>query len=105
VAEAQDLVDQRAQVTNTFIANWKRLSQATGQFANELDQAFLQGNKGACASVDRGITVKSAPEILVACNKDFDKVKNAGEEKFKELNEIAEGGEAPAEYVGHSRDR
>ena len=97
VAEAQDLVDQRSQVTNTFIADWKKLSQATNQYANALDQAFLQGNKGVCGDVDRGVATKTAPEVLVACNKNFDKAKNAVEEKLKELDDIAGGGagEAP----------
>lgn len=99
VAEAQDFVDQRSQVTNTFIADWKKLSQATNQYANQLDQAFLQGNRGVCGDVDRGVAAKTAPEVLVACNKSFDKAKNAVEEKLKELDDIAGGGtgESPAE--------
>src|SRR5436853_50465 len=48
VAEAQDLVDQRSQVTNTFIADWKKLGQATNGYATTLDQASLQGNKAVC---------------------------------------------------------
>src|SRR5947207_12285293 len=92
VAEAQELVDQRSQVTNTFIADWKKLSQATNQYANQLDQAFLQGNKGVCGDVDRGVQAKTAPEVLVGCNKNFDKAKNAVEEKLKELDDIAGGG-------------
>lgn len=91
VAEAQDLADQRAQVTNTFIADWKKLSQATNSYANELDQAFLQGNKGVCAAVDRGVQAKSAPEVLVSCNRNFDKAKNALEEKLKELDDLTGG--------------
>ena len=99
VAEAQDLVDQRSQVTNTFIADWKKLSQATNQYANQLDQAFLQGNRGVCGDVDRGVASKTAPEVLVSCNKNFDKAKNAVEEKLKELDDVAGGGsgESPAE--------
>jgi hypothetical protein len=94
VAEAQDLVEQRAQATNTFIADWKKLSQATTIYASALDQVFLQGNKTACATVDKGVLAKTAPEVLVSCNKSFDKAKNAVEEKLKELDEVAGGGEA-----------
>ncbi len=98
ITEAQDLVDQRAQVTNTFIADWKKLGQATNTYANSLDQAFLQGNKGACDAVDKGVQAKTAPEVLVSCNKNFDKAKNAVEEKLKELEDISGGGDgAPAE--------
>ena len=99
VAEAQDLVEQRAQVTNTFIADWKKLGLATNTYATALDQAFLQGNKGVCATVDKGVQAKTAPEVLVSCNKNFDRAKNALEEKLKELDEVASGGsgEAPAE--------
>ena len=99
VAEAQDLVEQRTQVTNTFISDWKKLSQTTNTYAAQLDQAFLQGNKGVCPAVDKGVQAKSAPEILVSCNKGFDKAKNAVEEKLKEMDDIAGGGTgaAPAE--------
>src|SRR5205814_4390003 len=45
VAEAQDLVDQRTQVTTAFIADWKKLSQATNNYATQPDQAFGQGHK------------------------------------------------------------
>ena len=92
VSEAQDLVEQRTQVTNTFIADWKKLGQATNAYATSLDQAFLQGNKSVCAVVDKGVQAKTAPEILVSCNKNFDKAKNAVEEKLKELDDVAGGG-------------
>jgi hypothetical protein len=99
VAEAQDLVEQRSQVTNTFIADWRKLSQATNGYATGLEQAFVQNNKGACAAVEKGVQAKTAPEVLVSCNKNFDKAKNAVEEKLKELDDLAGGGsgEAPAE--------
>ena len=93
VAEALDLVEQRSQVTTTFINDWKKLGQATNTYAGELDQAFLQGNKGACAQVDRGVQAKTAGEVLVGCNRGFDRAKNAVEEKLKELDEVAGGGE------------
>jgi hypothetical protein len=97
VAEAQDLVDQRSQVTNSFIAEWKKLGAATSTYANQLDQAFLQGNKGVYPMVDRGVQAKTPPEVLVSCNKNFDRAKNSVEEKLKELDELAAGGEAPGE--------
>ena len=100
VAEAQDLVEQRAQVTNTFIADWKKLGQATNAYANSLDQAFLQGNKAVCPAIEKGVQAKTAPEVLVSCNKNFDKAKNAVEEKLKDLDDVAGGGTgdaAPAE--------
>jgi hypothetical protein len=92
VAEAQDVVEQRTQVTNTYIADWKKLSQATTAYAGALDQAFLQGNKSACAAVDKGVQAKTAQDVQVACNKSFDKAKNAVEEKLKELDDVAGGG-------------
>jgi hypothetical protein len=92
VGEAQDLVEQRSQVTNTYIADWKKLSQATTAYAGALDQAYLQGNKSACAAVDKGVVAKTAQEVQVACNKNFDKAKNAVEEKLKDLDDIAGGG-------------
>ena len=97
VAEAQDLVDQRSQVTNTFITDWKKLGQATNTYASQLDQAFLQNNKGVCPAVDRGVAAKSAPEVLVSCSRGFERAKNAVEEKLKELDDLAAGGSSDAE--------
>jgi hypothetical protein len=93
VADAQDAVEQRSQVTNTFMSDWRKLTQSTNQYANQLDQAFLQGNKGACGEVEKGVSAKSAPEVLQSCNKNFDRAKNGVEEKLKELDEIAGGSE------------
>jgi len=97
VAEAQDLVEQRSQVTNTFIADWKKLGQATNSYASQLDQAFLQNNKGVCPAVDKGVSARSPPEVLVSCNRGFDRAKNAVEEKLKELDDLAGGGSGDAE--------
>ena len=96
MAEAQDAIEQRSQVTNTFISDWKKLGQATNTYATQVDQAFLQGNKGVCPALDKGIQAKGASEVLVSCNKGFDKAKNSVEEKLKELDDMASGG-APAE--------
>jgi hypothetical protein len=97
VAEAQDLIDQRTQVTNAFISDWKKLSQATNNYANQLDQASLQGNKAVFAEVERGVQAKTPPEVLVACNRNFDRARSALEDKLRELDEIAGGGGALAE--------
>ncbi|HEY4770022.1 MAG TPA: FHA domain-containing protein [Myxococcales bacterium] len=94
VAEAQDLIDQRTQVTGAFVADWKKLSQATNNYANQLDQAFLQGNKSASADVDRGVQAKSPVEVLADCNKKFAQRANASEDKLRELDEMVG---APAE--------
>jgi hypothetical protein len=72
VAETQDLVEQRSQVTNTFIADWKKLGQATNAYATQLDQVFLQGNKAVCAGIEKGVQAKSAQEVLISCNRSFD---------------------------------
>jgi hypothetical protein len=93
VTEAQDLVDQRAQVTGSFVADWRKLSQAEGNYANVLDQAFLQGNKAACADVERGVQARTPQEVLVSCNRNFDRARGAVEDKLKELDQLA-GGEA-----------
>jgi hypothetical protein len=97
VAEAQDLVDERAQVTGSFIADWRKLSQATANYANLLDQAFLQGNKAVCPDVERGVQARTAPEVLVACNRNFDRARANVEDKLKELDELAGGEGAAAE--------
>jgi hypothetical protein len=88
VAEAQDLIDQRTQVTGAFIADWRKLSQATNNYANQLDQAFLQGNKSAYADVDRGVQAKTPVEVLADCNKKFAQRANASEDKLRELDEM-----------------
>jgi hypothetical protein len=90
-AEAQELIDSRNQVTNTFIANWKKLSQSTGTFAGQVDQALVQGNKRLVAQVEKGVPGKTPAEILIACNKDLAKANAALEEKLKELEDAAGG--------------
>ncbi len=97
VAEAQDLVEERAQVTNSFIADWRKLSQATANYANLLDQAFLQGNKAVCADIDRGIQARTAAEVLVSCNRNFDRARGNLEDKLKDVAELAGGEGAAAE--------
>ena len=92
LAEAQDLAEQRSQVTTGYINDWKKLATATTQYSSALDQAFVQGNKGACGAVDKGVAAKTPAEIQVSCNKTFDKAKNALEEKLKDLDDIAGGG-------------
>ena len=82
-------------MTSTFIADWKKLSQATSSYANVADQAFVQGNKALYSEVDRGIAAKTAQEVLVNCNRNFDRAKNNVEDKLKELDDVAGG--APAE--------
>src|SRR5205823_6073925 len=83
----QDLVEQRTQVGQTFINDWKKLAQATATYANVLDQAFLQGNKGAYAAVDAGVAAKSPADVVVQCSKNFGKTRNAVEDKCKEMEE------------------
>jgi hypothetical protein len=97
VSEAQDLIEQRTQVTSSFIADWRKLSQATGNYANVLDQAFLQGNKAVCPDVDRGVQARTPAEVLAACNRNFDRARAAEQDKLKELDELAGGEGAPAE--------
>jgi hypothetical protein len=94
VAEAQELIEQRTQVTNAFITDWKKLSQATGNYANVLDQALVQGNKALYGEVDRGVQARTAQEVLVNCNRNFDRAKSAEQEKLKELEELAGGAAA-----------
>ena len=84
-------------MTTAFIADWKKLSQATNNYATQLDQAFVQGNKALYAEVDRGIQAKTAQDALISCTRNFDRAKGAVEDKLKELDEVAGGEGAPAE--------
>jgi pSer/pThr/pTyr-binding forkhead associated (FHA) protein len=90
-SEAQELIDSRNQVTNGFIANWKKLSQSTATFAGQLDQALLQGNKRLLSTLDKGVPGKTPAEIMVACNRDVAKTNAAVEEKLKDLEDAAGG--------------
>ncbi|HWE25196.1 MAG TPA: FHA domain-containing protein [Myxococcales bacterium] len=87
--EAQELIDSRTQATNAFIGSWKKLSQSTGTFAGQLDQALLQGNKRLLPQLEKGVPGKTAQDILVTCNKDVGKTNAAIEEKLRELEESA----------------
>jgi hypothetical protein len=85
--DAQEAIEARTQVTNTFIANWKKLSQATGAFAAQAEQALTQGNEALLPQLEKGVPGKTPAEVLVACNKDLAKANGAVEEKLKDLEE------------------
>jgi hypothetical protein len=89
IAEAQDLIDQRTQVTNVFISDWKKLAQATSAYADAAEQALVQGNRSACAALERGVQAKSPSDVLLSCNRNFDKARAAEDEKLKEVEELA----------------
>jgi len=91
VAEAQELIDQRSQVTSAFAADWKKLSGAASAYANEVEQAFVFGNKSSCPAVERGVNARSPSDVLISCNKGFDRAKNAVEESLKELDDLTGG--------------
>jgi hypothetical protein len=91
VAEAQELIDQRSQVASAFASDWKKLSGAASAYANEVEQAFVFGNKSSCAAVERGVNARSPSDVLISCNKGFDRAKNAVEDSLKELDELTGG--------------
>ncbi|MFL5370024.1 MAG: FHA domain-containing protein [Myxococcales bacterium] len=94
VAEAQELIDQRSQVAVAFSSDWKKLSAAANTYASDVEQAFVFGNKASCPAVDRGVQARSPSDVLISCNKGFDRAKNAVEDSLKELEELS-GGEVP----------
>jgi len=87
--DAQESIQARAQVTNTFIASWKKLSQATGAFAAQVEQALVEGNKALVPQLEKGVPGKTPAEVLVACNKDLARANAAVEEKLKDLEDAA----------------
>jgi uncharacterized protein YfiM (DUF2279 family) len=91
VAEAQELIDQRSQVSTAFSADWKKLSVAAAAYAGDVEQAFVFGNKASCPAVERGVNGKSPSDVLIACNKGFDRAKSAVEDNLKELDELTSG--------------
>src|SRR5438067_175163 len=95
LAEAQELIDQRSQVTSAFASDWKKLSGAASTYANEVEQAFVFGNKSSCPGVERGVSARSPSDVLISCNKGFDRAKNAVEDSLKELDEMTGGEAAP----------
>jgi len=95
VVEAQELIDARSQVTSGFISSWKKLSQATGGFAVQADQALLQGNRALLPQLEKGVPGKTPSEILIACNRELGRANAALEDKLKELEDVAGAGESP----------
>src|SRR5438128_760123 len=95
VVEAQELIDARSQVTSGFISGWKRLSQATGAFAVQADQALLQGNRALLPQLEKGVAGKTPGEILIGCNRELGRANAALEDKLKELEDAAGGAESP----------
>jgi len=94
VLEALDtVVDQRAQVTSSFISDWKRLGQATTDYASSLERAFVHGDKAACAEVDKGIAAPAPREIIEACKGRRTAARAAVDEKLKDLDALSAGAE------------
>jgi hypothetical protein len=89
IAEAQDLIDQRTQVTNVFISDWKKLAQATSAYADAAEQALVHGSRSACAALERGVQAKSPSDVLLSCNRNFDRARAAEDGKLKELEDLA----------------
>lgn len=92
VSEAQELVEARSQVADAFIADLRKLSVATNQYAGLLDEAFLQGSKGVCAEIEKGVQAKGAPDVMSACTKNFDSATRSMEDNLKDLERIASTG-------------
>jgi len=91
VAEAQELIDQRSQVSSAFASDWKKLSSAATAYANDVEQAFVFGNKSSCPAVERGVNARAPSDVLISCNKGFDRARNAVEDSLKELDELTAG--------------
>jgi hypothetical protein len=92
VAEAQELIDQRSQVTSAFASDWKKLSTAANAYSNEVEQAFVFGDKSNCPTVERGVNARAPSDVLISCNKGFDRARNAVEDSLKELDDLTSGG-------------
>ena len=98
VADAQEALDARSQVTQTFIGDWKKLQGATSSFAAQADAVLEQGNKALCPNLEKGVQAKGAVEIETTCTKNFAKAKSAVEDKLKDLDDaIPGGGDAAAQ--------
>jgi flagellar hook-basal body complex protein FliE len=86
MAEAQEAVEERLKVTQSFIADWRKLATETTNYAKTIE-LVVGGQRTLCPTLDAGIKAKSAGETMVACQKNFAKAKNGVEEKLKELEE------------------
>jgi hypothetical protein len=87
VLEALDtVVDQRAQVTGSFISDWRRLAQATDGYGISIEEAFVHGKDAACARVDAGIVASTPREIVAACNTRMQAARTVTDEKLKDLD-------------------
>ncbi|HEY2031057.1 MAG TPA: FHA domain-containing protein [Myxococcales bacterium] len=94
VLEALDtVIDQRAQVTSSFISDWKRLGQSTSDYAASLERALVRGDKTACAEVEKGIAGETPQQIVQACVVRRNAARAAVDEKLKDLDAISAGAE------------
>lgn len=94
VLEALDtVVDQRAQVTSSFISDWKRLSQATGDYATSIERALVRGDKTACPEVEKGIAADLPRKVIQTCIARKNAARAVVDEKLKDLDAISAGAE------------
>jgi hypothetical protein len=89
-AGAREAVARREQVTTATLADWRNLSKASTSYAKRLTAGLGQGDKDACAGLERGPAAKSPAEILVSCNKRFDAQRAAVDASLTALEQLAQ---------------
>jgi hypothetical protein len=87
-ASAREAVARREQVTTATLADWRNLSKASNGYAKRLTAGLGQGDKDACAGLERGPAAKGPAEILVSCNNNFDKQRAAVDASLTALEQM-----------------
>jgi hypothetical protein len=83
----QAVVLKRDEVTAAYIADWRKLSDATSTYAKRVDATLLQGSKAACEDLRKGVAAKGPAEILVTCHKRFEQARTAVAEKLRDFEQ------------------
>jgi hypothetical protein len=89
-SDAQAAVAKREQVTTALLADWRTLSKASTGYAKRLTAGLGQGDKDACAGLERGLAAKSPAEILVNCNNSFDAQRAAVDASLTALEQLVQ---------------
>jgi hypothetical protein len=89
-ASTREAVAKREQVTVATLADWRNLSKASNGYAKRLIAGLGQGDKDACAGLERGPAAKSPAEILVSCNNNFDKQRAAVDASLTALERMSQ---------------
>jgi hypothetical protein len=87
--EAVKVMEDRIAQSDAFIRDWRKLHSETEQYADTVDGLFNEGRSSLASEFQNFQFSKGAPEVIAACRRNFDRVKQQAMEKSAALKKEA----------------